>query len=54
MFKFQNDSEMRFISSNTVADIIWDDMQVIENNDAENADPVYFSVGFISDLEGCY
>ena len=51
MFKFQNDSEMRFISSNTIADIIWDKEYVAEEN---TEDPLNFAVGFIAELEGCY
>lgn len=60
MFKFQKDSEMRFISSNTVADIIWDDICVIDTNPepeqpfSNMSKPVHFAVGFQAELEGCY
>ena len=42
---------MRFISSNTIADIIWDKEYVAEEN---TDDPLNFAVGFIAELEGCY
>ena len=54
MFKFQNNSEMKFISSNTIADIIWDDIYIAENKPFNDPEPLHFSVGFISELEGCY
>lgn len=54
MFKFQKDSEMRFISSNTVADIIWDDIYIAENKPPRDPEPLHFSVGFTAELEGCY
>lgn len=54
MFKFQNNSEMKFISSNTVADIIWDDIYIAENKLFDDPEPLHFSVGFVSELEGCY
>lgn len=54
MFKFQNNSEMKFISSNTIADIIWDDIFIAENKPVKDPEPLHFSVGFITELEGCY
>ena len=50
-FEFQKDSEMRFISSDTIANIIW-------NSTCEptitSGSPIYFSVGFETQIEGCY
>ena len=55
MFTFQNNSEMKFISSNTVADIIWEDEYNITYNKKEDEDnPGYFTVGFQTGTEGCY
>lgn len=59
-FEFQKDSEMKFISSTTEADIIWNDYfnsdEMVNNSILTlNGDtPVHFSVGFQSDTEGVY
>lgn len=62
-FEFQKDSEMRFISSDSVANIIWEDIHEVKSNitkDAHNPfntdtnTPIYFSVGFQTEVEGCY
>ena len=63
-FKFQNNSEMRFISSDSMANLIWEDSNLAENIPPEVDDqgnvipndnpPIYFSVGFQTDIEGCY
>lgn len=63
-FEFQKDSEMKFISSDSVANIIWEDTHEVKSNiisDAhnpfikdENTTPIYFSVGFQAEVEGCY
>lgn len=61
-FEFQKDSEMRFISSDSVANIIWEDSYEVNtklnfydpfNKTPENT-PIYFSVGFQTEVEGCY
>lgn len=61
-FEFQKDSEMRFISSDSVANIIWEDSYEVDtklnfydpfNQTPENT-PIYFSVGFQTEVEGCY
>ncbi len=61
-FEFQKDSEMRFISSDSVANIIWEDSYEVNtklnfydqfNQTPENT-PIYFSVGFQTEVEGCY
>lgn len=55
MFEFQNDSEMRFISSNSIADIIWESSYIANNTNQKSINtPVYFSVGFSAKVEGCY
>lgn len=62
-FEFQKDSEMKFISSDSVANIIWEDSHEVKSNiisDAHNPfvkdtnTPIYFSVGFQTAVEGCY
>lgn len=62
-FEFQKDSEMKFISSDSVANIIWEDSHEVKSNitqDAhnpfvtDNNTPIYFSVGFQTAVEGCY
>lgn len=62
-FEFQKDSEMRFISSDSVANIIWNtsytvdtDSQVVgvEQTSVNYDTPIYFSVGFQAEVEGCY
>lgn len=62
-FEFQKDSEMKFISSDSVANIIWEDTHEVKSNiisDAhnpfitDNNTPIYFSVGFQTAVEGCY
>ena len=50
-FEFQKDSEMRFISSDTIANIIWN--STCEPTITQGS-PIYFSVGFETQLEGCY
>jgi len=55
-FKFQNNSEMRFISSDSMANLIWEDSNLAENIPPEvdehgseipnDNPPIYFSVGF--------
>ena len=61
-FEFQKDSEMKFISSDSVANIIWKDSYDVDtalnfydafNQTPENT-PIYFSVGFQTEVEGCY
>ena len=42
-FEFQKDSEMRFISSDTIANIIWN--STCEPTITQGS-PIYFSVGF--------
>jgi len=53
---------MRFISSDSVANIIWEDSYEVNtklnfydqfNQTPENT-PIYFSVGFQTEVEGCY
>lgn len=62
-FEFQKDSEMKFISFDSVANIIWEDSHEVKSNiisDAHNPfvkdtnTPIYFSVGFQTAVEGCY
>jgi hypothetical protein len=54
---------MKFISSDSVANIIWEDSHEVKSNiisDAHNPfvkdtnTPIYFSVGFQTAVEGCY
>lgn len=54
LFEFQNNSEMRFISSDSKADIIWEKQYKTSYNATHINDPLYFSVGFTSSVEGCY
>ena len=62
-FEFQKDSEMKFISSDSVANIIWEDSHEVKSNIISDAHspfvkdtntPIYFSVGFQTAVEGCY
>lgn len=65
-FEFQNDSEMQFISSATINDIIWSDHYEVSvdyqednafNKGLEQNDkytPIHFTVGFQTEIEGCY
>lgn len=54
LFEFQNNSEMRFISSDSKADIIWEKQYEVGYDASHINDPLYFSVGFTSAVEGCY
>ena len=66
-FEFQKGSEMKFISTNSIAEIIWQDSytatlnrddeehqfdEILDHTDKKS--PIYFSVGFEAELEGCY
>ena len=77
-FEFQKDSEMKFISENSIDELIWKDsyldsdintefytdmhdgtQSIIRNdfntnNQINNNRPIYFSVGFLTEIEGCY
>lgn len=56
-FEFQKDSEMRFISSDTTANIIWNKSCSLDlqNEEVEGEiKPLYFTVGFTAKEEGCY
>lgn len=65
-FEFQKDSEIKFISSDSISNIIWKDYYESNktdevtpfNVDGEYKDdsytPIYFSVGFQTEIEGCY
>lgn len=64
-FEFQNNSEMRFISSDTISEIIWNDSytasvgqegEIHQFNELlkKRSTPIYFTVGFETELEGCY
>lgn len=67
-FRFQDNSEMKFISTDSVSSIIWNDSYTAENtinkdniylfntDDIEQFEntPIYFTVGFTAELEGCY
>lgn len=61
-FEFQKDSEMKFISSDTAANIIWEDYYEVNTklnfydpiNQEKSNTPIYFSVGFQTEVEGCY
>lgn len=54
LFEFQNNSEMKFISSDSKADIIWEHQYEATYDANHTNDPLYFSVGFTSPVEGCY
>ena len=78
-FEFQKNSEMRFISKESIDSIIWDDHYTVEDltyagtTQSSNGNvstygsegfnelityyydrPIYFSVGFLTEIEGCY
>lgn len=66
-FEFQKDSEMKFISTSSIAEIIWQNnyTATLGRNDevhdfneildhTNHKSPIYFTVGFESELEGCY
>ena len=77
-FEFQKNSEMKFISEESIDKLIWKDSHTVQNNNIEfftdlhdgtdsiiegdfnnygqvnQNRPIYFSVGFETDVEGCY
>jgi hypothetical protein len=77
-FEFQKNSEMKFISEESIDKLIWKDSHTVQNNNIEfftdlhdgtdsiiegdynnygqvnQNRPIYFSVGFETEVEGCY